>query len=163
MSPRPAEITVWAPSPPSRSLQQREVFGFLVRGQVATPSRPYIGSLHVRACGFAPAPFRPLVAETPRASALNFNDQSTGRTFTSLPAKLPVVPQHSRPRGAAVLTGTTGFAQKPCPNLSTQMACSKLTEKLEPAPVVFNLPALAIRTLSLAFTVLTCSGLSNPR
>ena len=64
----PPKSPAGAPTPPW-SFPKRGVIGFPVRGQVATSRRPSIGSLLVRACGFASAPSGPLVTETPWASA----------------------------------------------------------------------------------------------
>ena len=53
----------------------------LISRQVATPRRPCTGSLHVQACGFASAPFRPLVTETPWASATELQRSKLRKDF----------------------------------------------------------------------------------
>jgi len=76
---------------------RKRIFGFPVRERVATSA------------GFAPVhysfksaalPLPPLHPESPRRTGHrlpNFNDQSSGRTLTSLLAKLPGVPRTSPP------------------------------------------------------------------
>jgi hypothetical protein len=87
---------------------QRQVFGFLTGWVSRHHERPSSGSLHVPACGFASAPFRP--PGHPDALGigyLNFNDQSSERTLTSSSMQLPGVP--SRPaveRPASTIMGS---------------------------------------------------------
>ncbi len=94
-----------APSPPSRSLHGERSSASLFVGKSPRPAG--LASVH---CTFEPVASPPLPSDPssprrPEHQLLNFNDQSSGRTFTSLLAKLPVVPrQGPRRSGGPVLS-----------------------------------------------------------